>query len=311
MQNYRMVYAFLEENPFSVWVRQLWDGTLPRKDILRLQLESRLGEVAVWGGQYPHVSISDCQACSDPRSFERIVSPVVEMVECPTIRPTKLRVHRGSHLVVDISSPVLEYASRVIRASTSPLVSRSEISDEEWQLVECRVSKTQDQKDLEIIKIARKIYEKSGCPPLDSGRYFRLGMLVSLTKRKINKIPDAATASENLQHFLVSGGEPPWYGQETSLHATIASGLNPRIDTIEKFSQLWDEIKHRFEEIELDNLCIMGQDPDRIVKARFWDSISQNFIEEERQGFKVIKKVKFASSNKAEVTDSAIKRRPI
>jgi len=298
MQNYRMVYVFLKENAFSEWVRGLWEGTLPRKDLLRAQLETRLGEVGAWGGKYPHVSLSDCQVCSDPLGFERIVRSIVELVERPTIKPEKLRIHRGSYLVVDISSPVLERVSRAIRAAMRPLICRKKITDSEWNSAERRVINSENEaEDLRVLKTARQIYEKAGCPGIDFGQHFRLAMLVALTRRQMNKEPDAATASQNLQHFLATS-EPPWYGQPVVLHTTVASGLKPGIDTIERFGQLWDEIKRRFGEIEIDHLSIMGQDPDEMVKVRFWDSVTQNFIEEERPRFKVIREVNFGSSSR-------------
>lgn len=296
---YRMVYAFLENTAFGDWVCAYWHGNLPQKELLRRYLgEARLGEAAAWGPAGPHVSITDAQTCSDRAAFDRIVKSITALASPPTIKPKRLRIHRGSYLVVDIDSPELEKASMAIRAATSPLICRSQITDEEWQIAEWRARNAGNAEDLQVLRTARRVYETAGSPVLDCGRYFRVGMLVALTRRKISKAADAATASHDLEHFL-SSGEPPWYRQRALLHTTLASGLKPGIDAIDKFEKLWPEVERKFDAIKLEHLAIMSEDPDDIAKVRFWDSVTQTFMEEERPNFKVVKQVSFGFSGES------------
>jgi len=123
-----------------------------------------------------------------------------------------------------------------------------------------------------------------------------MNFLVSYS-RKLNEAPDLATLARTkkaLEHFL-KFGEPPWYRKPSSLHTTIASGLEPERHRLELFEQkLWPEVRHMLCGFKPKCLAIMGEDAEHMVSVRFWDSLTQRFVEEKRPGFKVIERVNFS-----------------
>ena len=294
MPEYRMVYAFLTSNPFSRWLTSLWQDTLPESDPLRAKTEGRLGEVTGWGGHDPHVSITDCQVYSHPDKFLAAVTGITNPAESVIIKPSRLRIHRGTHLVVDLECPGLVRVSKAIRRATQDLIHRTVIRDVEWNSAKARAARAADPKALEGVKRARRIYEEAGCPPLDVGHYFRLGMLVSLTQQLMTDGGNRAQVKANLNYFLTTA-QPPWYSRPPVLHVTIASGLMPGIDNMDRYNCLWREFKSRFGQgIMVNELSIMGPDPKNSIALRSWDPVTQSFVDRRRHGFKVLSNAVFA-----------------
>ena len=112
-------------------------------------------------------------------------------------------------MVARYCSPALEQLRLALVEATCDLIVRARLTDEEFQRAAWWVSRVDHQvkQKLETLEQARRLYQRTGSPPLPGARSFRLNYLVRLVRQCGRAGPDQAVAERNLRHFL-DHGEP-------------------------------------------------------------------------------------------------------
>jgi hypothetical protein len=301
MREYRAVYAMVEDTPFDGWVRGLWQGDLPVDDPLRCLLgpDDLRGEVAAWGGV--HVTDLDALEITDVDAFAEIVKCICSVCPPPSLTPWDLAIF-GRALVVTCEAPELKRVNAALMKATSHLIARAPLTDEERQRAEWWIGHVGVQVDanLQALHAACQKYLEAGSPPLPTSRHFRLGYLMRLWKELQRAAPaDRESCAAGLDYFLTHG-EPAHYAVAGSPHITLASGLEVQ-DEADKQAQLaefrqslWQAALARLKPYRPRQLAIMGEHPTERIDVRFFDWLTETFVDENRPAFTVIDTARFA-----------------
>ncbi len=301
MPEYRAVYVMVEGTPFDAWVQGLWHGALPADDPLRCLLEpgDRRGEVAAWGGV--HVTDLDALEITDVDAFAEIVKCICSVCTPPSLTPWDLDIF-GRALVVTCEAPELKRVNAALMKATSHLIARASLTDEERQRAKWWIGQVGVQVDanLQALHAAWERYAEVGSPPLPTSRHFRLGYLMRLWKELQRATPqDRESRAAGMDHFLTHG-EPAHYGFAGSPHITLASGLGVQ-DEADKQAQLaeyrqslWQAVLARLKPYRPGQLAVMGEHPTERIDVRFFDWLTETFVDENRPAFTVIDTARFA-----------------
>ncbi len=306
MDVFRTVYVAAEETDYGQWIRRFWEEASPEDDPLRqlLEPEDLRGEVMAWG-DYPHWTVLDAMTTFAADEFTEIVKSVCRLALSPTIRPEGLRIYGSSALVVKCVERGLDRIRAALVVASRHLIARSQLTDEEFQRAEWWIRRINNDVSghLGSLRAARRQYLENGCPPLPNSRHFRLGFLVRLIK-EIERANDGAVREAKRRHlrYFFSHGEPHWYAGSSSLHTTIASGLNVtdeanRQRQLDRFTNLlWPTVERELRSYQPRYLVIMGEDPENTKPVHFFDWLTETFVEEERPGFKEIGRAEFGQN---------------
>jgi hypothetical protein len=291
-----MIYALLE----CKWLSEFWRGLSTKADPLWSLLSpiDQRGEVYAWGPiQYQHWTLTDALEYDGVSKLIALVSDIVADQTPPKILPKSLDIHRDTQLVSVWDSLELDQLKLILQDVTGSLICKTEISDEEFQRARWWVEHMSNEEDLKtnlvIFEEAHSLYQSAGEPPLPTSRHFRLNMLVGLLRNLTSKGSDETHSRLMLNNFLQKG-VPPWYGEKSTLHMTIASGLLPNSNIEIYQKNIWPKILDMYSDgIQLNDLAIMVEEKEKPVKVKFFDSLTQRFISETRSNFKIKQRVYF------------------
>jgi hypothetical protein len=323
MEAYRAVYVVPANTSYGRWIRRFWQGDLPKGDPLYPLLHpDQRGEVHAWGA-WPHWTCLDALTVEDPDAFDAVVKTVCGLYTRAAIRPTELAIYGDrTALAVASSCPPLKRMIRHLVDATRHLVARSPITDEEWQRAAWWIeaqgrrpgeappssggrSRAAGRRHASAVRgveanrtallEARKAYLERGAPPLPRCRHFRLGFLIRLWKelKRAGRRASARRRGRHLDYFLTYG-EPPWYEHGAGLHTTIASGLHipseeAKTARLREYNRaIWPKVQAALKDYRPRFLAIMGEHVTRPVTVRFYDWLTEQFIEESRPRFRVV-----------------------